>query len=73
MIRRIRETATIFFLALGFSFAAVHGSAVDGRWQGAVMTPNGPVTIAYNFKVNGQVLTSTVKHQRVRSQSPREK
>ena len=57
MIRRIRTAATTFFLVVGFSVGAMQNSALDGRWQGALVTANGPVTVAYNFKVKGQVLT----------------
>src|SRR5579875_454414 len=59
MIRRIRVTATMFFLAIGFSVAATQDSALDGRWQGASMTANGPITVTYNLKVKGGILTGT--------------
>src|SRR5579875_767125 len=59
MIRRIGQTVTLFLLAAGFSVSGMQGSAVDGRWQGALMTASGPVTVTYNLKVKGQTLTGT--------------
>src|SRR5579875_3477494 len=59
MIRRIRMAATTAFLVVGLSVAAMQDSAVDGRWEGALMTANGSVTVSYSFKVKGQVLTGT--------------
>lgn len=59
MIGRIQEAATIFFLAVSFSVAAMQESPVDGRWEGALTTANGSVTLAYNLKVKDQVLTGT--------------
>lgn len=57
MIRRIGETAIVFLLTFVFSAAAMQNSALDGRWEGASMTANGAVTVAYNLKVRGEVLT----------------
>jgi hypothetical protein len=34
MIRPIRVTATIVFLVVGFSVAAMQESPVEGRWEG---------------------------------------
>ena len=59
MIRRVQKAATMFLLAVGFSVAAMQESAIEGRWQGTLMTANGTVTIAYNLKVTGEVLTGT--------------
>lgn len=59
MIRRIRKTAAMFSLAVVFSAAAMQEFPIAGRWEGALMTANGSVTVAYNFKVKGQVLTGT--------------
>ncbi len=59
MTRSIRAATTICFLAVGLSMAAMQDSAVDGRWQGSMMTANGPVTVAYNWKAKGGVLTGT--------------
>jgi hypothetical protein len=59
MIRSIREAMAMFFLAVGLSFAGVQDSAIDGRWQGASMTANGPAKVAYNLRVKGEVLTGT--------------
>lgn len=59
MVRSIRATITAFFLTVGLSVAAAQKSAPDGRWQGASMTANGPVTVTYNLKVKGEVLTGT--------------
>jgi hypothetical protein len=46
-------------LVAGFAIAAPQKSAVEGRWQGTLNTANGPVTMTYNFKAKGQVLTGT--------------
>ena len=32
---------------------------VDGRWSGAVVTPNGDVTVAFEFKSDGAALTGS--------------
>ena len=37
------------------SFAA----DVDGKWSGALATPNGDVTIAFEFKADGTTLTGS--------------
>jgi hypothetical protein len=46
-------------LVAGFAIAAPQKSAVEGRWQGSMNTANGPLTLTYNFKTKGQVLTGT--------------
>jgi len=57
MIRSVRKATTVFLLAAALSVAAGQDSAVDGQWQGAMMTANGPIKVTYNFKVKGEVLT----------------
>lgn len=61
MIRRGWRAAAMIFLAAGFAIAATQKSAVDGRWQGTLNTANGSLTMTYNFKAKGQVLTGTVE------------
>jgi hypothetical protein len=50
---------TMILLAVAFAIAAPQESAVDGRWQGTMDTANGSITVTYNFKAEGQVLTGT--------------
>ena len=50
---------TMVCLVAGFAIAAPQKSTADGRWQGSLNTANGPVTLTYNFKAKGQVLTGT--------------
>ena len=59
MIRNNCAAATIIFLAVVFAMAATPESSVDGNWQGTMDTADGPLTVTYNFKANGQVLTGT--------------
>ena len=51
--------AAMVCLVASFANAAPQKSAADGRWQGTLDTANGPVTLTYDFKVKGQVLTGT--------------
>jgi hypothetical protein len=47
-------------LAFGLLLAAASpafASDIDGKWSGAIDTPNGPVTINYTFKAQGATLT----------------
>src|SRR4051794_7167004 len=32
---------------------------VDGKWSGSISTPNGDVTVAFDFKSDGSALTGT--------------
>jgi len=57
MNRCIRDTAMLLLLTFGFPAAAMQNAVVDGRWEGVSMTANGTVTVAYNFKVKGALLT----------------
>jgi hypothetical protein len=59
MIRGIWMAATITLLAAGVAIAAAQEPAVDGHWQGTLNAANGPVTVTYNFKAEGQVLRGT--------------
>jgi hypothetical protein len=51
--------ATMVCLLAGFAVAAPQKSAADGSWQGTLNTRNGTVTLTYNFRAKGQVLTGT--------------
>lgn len=59
MIRSIREATISVLLVAGLTVAAAQDAAVTGRWQGAMMTANGSITLTYNFKAKGDVLTGT--------------
>jgi hypothetical protein len=59
MIRRSWMVATLVCVVAGLAIAVTQGSAVDGRWQGALNTADGEVTVTYNFKAEGQVLRGT--------------
>ena len=59
MIRHGWMVATMVCLVAGFAIAAPQKSAADGRWQGTLNTANGPLTMTYDFKAKGQVLTGT--------------
>lgn len=59
MIRRVWLAAAMISIGAGFAIAASQKSVVDGRWQGSLMTADGPATVTYNFEVKGQVLTGT--------------
>src|SRR5687768_13971010 len=49
--------------ALVFALLLISTSAfaadVDGRWSGALATPNGDVNIAFEFKADGTALTGS--------------
>ena len=53
-------TGMIFIAGLAVAATqATQGSGVEGRWQGTMTSANGDITITYNFKASGQVLTGT--------------
>lgn len=59
MIRRGWTAATMVCLLAGLAIAATQKSDVEGRWQGTQNTANGAITLTYNFKAEGEVLTGT--------------
>src|SRR5665213_2097665 len=50
------------FLLFGF-MATNAQNAMDGSWKGSRETPNGTMEFTYTFKVQGDVLTGTMKSQ----------
>lgn len=38
-------------------------NAIDGTWKGSRETPNGTMEFTYNFKVQGDSLTGSIKSQ----------
>ena len=61
MIRRGWAVPTMVCLVAGFAITGTQESAAGGHWQGTMDTADGPLTVTYNFKVEGQVLTGTVE------------
>jgi hypothetical protein len=57
MIRR----AVMVGAGLALSAAMCFAADFNGRWEGSISTPNGDITIAFNFKVDGTKLTGTVE------------
>ena len=47
------------FVALVLVAAPAVAADVDGKWSGALATPDGDVTIAFEFKADGTALTGT--------------
>jgi hypothetical protein len=56
-MRRLSALLPALLLAAAPAFAA----DVDGNWTGSIDTPNGPVTVSYTFKANGNALTGSTK------------
>ena len=53
-------TGMIFIAGLPLAATqATQGSGVEGRWHGTMNSANGDITITYNFKTSGQILTGT--------------
>jgi hypothetical protein len=46
-------------LALLVLAAPAFAADVDGKWAGSIETPNGPATITFTFKADGNTLTGT--------------
>jgi hypothetical protein len=65
LIRRIRQgddmrrVLLAFVMMIGLAAPAV-AADVNGKWVGNVETPNGPLELTYEFKVDGETLTGTV-------------
>lgn len=59
MTRRTLLVLTLLFAAAGVAAAM---AAVDptGKWVGSVETPNGPIELTYEFKLEGEAVTGTV-------------
>jgi len=51
----LRVLASLLLLMAAPAFAA----DVDGKWTGSLDTPNGPVTVSFQFKADGATLTGT--------------
>jgi hypothetical protein len=51
----------IHALVLGILLVAAPAFAatVDGKWSGSIDTPNGPVTVSFTFKADGNALTGS--------------
>jgi hypothetical protein len=47
------------FVALLLVAAPAFAADVDGKWSGALATPNGDVNVAFEFKADGTALTGT--------------
>ena len=48
------------FVGLILLTASALAADVDGKWSGSVNTPNGDITITYNFKADGAKLTGNM-------------
>jgi hypothetical protein len=50
-----------FALAIGLLLLAPPAFAadVDGKWSGSFDTPNGPITVSFTFKADGNTLTGS--------------
>jgi len=55
MIRRLAPVLC-FFVATTLAAAAADAG---GKWQGQIDTPDGPITVVYNFILNGEDVTGT--------------
>jgi hypothetical protein len=60
--RMIRRTLLVLTLLFGVAGIAGAMAAVDptGKWVGSVDTPNGPIELTYEFKLEGEAVTGTV-------------
>jgi hypothetical protein len=49
-------------IVLAFIFVMSTTAILDltGKWSGQIQSPNGPLDLIYNFKVDGEKLTGTV-------------
>ena len=55
----IRRGLLTLVVGLAMTSAALAGD-VSGRWVGSVDTPDGPLELTYDLKVDGETLTGTV-------------
>lgn len=58
----MRRAVLAFVITIATATAAFAGD-VTGKWVGSVETPNGPLELTYDFKVEGETLTGTVSSQ----------
>ena len=49
----------VLVLAMLLMAAPAFAADVDGKWSGALATPNGDVTVAFEFKADGTALTGS--------------
>ena len=55
----LRRALLAFVITVGMAAVALAGD-VTGKWVGSVDTPNGPIELTYELKVEGETLTGTV-------------
>jgi hypothetical protein len=55
---KLSALVVVAFLMLCTAAPAL-AADVDGKWSGSVATPNGDVTVAFDFKADGAALTGT--------------
>ncbi len=53
---RICYFGIVIFLAISIGQA----QDINGKWKGEMQSPNGPLELTFNFKVNGDSLTGAV-------------
>ena len=55
----MRRAVLALVMTIGVATAAFAGD-VTGKWVGNVETPNGPLELTYDLKVDGEAVTGTV-------------
>jgi hypothetical protein len=60
-----RRTQLALLLTFGLAAVTVVAAAADptGRWVGSVETPNGPIELTYEFKLEGETVSGSVTSQ----------
>jgi hypothetical protein len=58
---RMIVRAALPALMILFSAALLLAADLNGRWEGTLSTPNGDVSLTFNFKVDGAVLAGSVE------------
>jgi hypothetical protein len=48
------------FIGLLFLAVSVFATDVDGKWKGAMSTPNGDIPVGFTFKADGAALTGSM-------------
>jgi hypothetical protein len=56
----IRRTTGTCLVAVLLAAAPAWAGDVDGKWAGAVATPNGDIQIGFEFKADGTTLTGSM-------------